>query len=536
MRNTLLFALIIAVTSLTTVSARAQEKKELWLYYPTNLLVKENIDKLDATWTKAAKLGYTHVLLADSKFSRLGDMDQRYFDHVTRVKQIAKDHHLTIVPAVFPVGYSNDLLFADPNLAEGLPVRDQPFLVRGGRAVPVEDAAVNLSKLQFKDDVVNVEGNVATVGETDRNARMNFSLAVKPFRSYHVSVRVKTDNYTGQPEIKALAPDGTSLQWQNLGAKRTQDWTGHHVVFNSLGHDKLNLYFGVWGGGKGRLQWRDWHIEEAPLVNLLRRPGAPLVVKIDGDGGRELVEGTDFEPPTDPLMGSKPYPGNYTAWHEPPTLRTKGLPDGTRLLVSWYHPAIIYDEQVSCCVSEPKTMELLADQAKRMKETWGAAGYMMSHDEIRTLNQDEACRARNLTAGQLLADNARRCRDLLKPATAYVWNDMFDPYHNAVTGPYYLVRGAYTGSWQGLDKDVVIVNWNHGQRDRSLKFFADRGHQQIIAGYYDNDLKDMRQWLDSAKNVKGVAGYMYTTWRNDYGQIEAFAKLCQESTPRAGDN
>ena len=54
---------------------------------------------------------------------------------------------------------------------------------------------------------------------------------------------------------------------------------------------------------------------------------------------------------------------------------------------------------------------------------------------------------------------------------------MFDPYHNAVEGPYYLVNGPWTGSWEGLDKDVMVVNWNYGKRDQSLKFFADRGQQ-----------------------------------------------------------
>jgi hypothetical protein len=295
------FVVLVLSLLLSPHTVRAQQPGELWLYYPTNLLVSENIDKLETVWSRAAKAGYTHVLLADSKFSRLGEMDRRYFDHVARVKRIAADLRLTIAPAVFPVGYSNDLLFADPNLAEGLPVKDQPFVVKGGAAQPVVDPAIKLDNLQFKDDVVTVENGVATVGETTANARLNFAVPVKPFRCYHVSVRIKTDNYTGQPEIKALAPDGASLQWQNLGVKRTQDWTEHHVVFNSLDHAKVNVYLGAWGGGKGTLQWKDWRIEEAPLVNLLRRPGAPLVVKVDG--GRELAEGTDFEPLRDSLAG-----------------------------------------------------------------------------------------------------------------------------------------------------------------------------------------------------------------------------------------
>jgi hypothetical protein len=128
----------------------------------------------------------------------------------------------------------------------------------------------------------------------------------------------------------------------------------------------------------------------------------------------------------------------------------------------------------------------------------------------------------------MLAANAKMCVGLLRPSTVYVWNDMFDPYHNAVPGPYYLVNGPWTGSWEGLDKDVVIMNWNHGKRDQSLKFFADRGHKQVIATYYDDpDLRQTKDWLKTtAQTPAGVVGYMYTTWRGDYSKMEAFAKLC----------
>ena len=62
------------------------------------------------------------------------------------------------------------------------------------------------------------------------------------------------------------------------------------------------------------------------------------------------------------------------------------------------------------------------------------------------MNWDKACAARNLDAGQVLAENVRTCLAALPPeATAYVWSDMFDPYHNAVDH-YYLVNGTLAGS------------------------------------------------------------------------------------------
>ena len=34
-----------------------------------------------------------------------------------------------------------------------------------------------------------------------------------------------------------------------------------------------------------------------------------------------------------------------------------------------------------------------------------------------------------------------------------------------------------------------------------------------------------RRWQEGAKGIDGVLGYMYTTWRNRYDDLETFAKL-----------
>lgn len=512
-------------------------RPELWLYYATNLQVAENVDKLEPIWRRAAQAGYTHVLLADSKFARLGDVIPQYFQNAERVKRLAKELDLTVVPAVFHVGYSNSMLYHDPNLAEGFPVKDAPFLVKGGEARldPAADGPPPpLERVAYKDKTVTIDGNAATVKGQGQNHRFNFRLKLKPHRSYHISVKIRTENFSAYPEVKALPADSErSLQWQSLVAYPSMDWAEQHVAFNTLEHSDVTLYFGVWATDpKGTLQWKDWKIEEVGLVNVLRRPGTPLVVK--GEDGTVYEEGRDFEPVTDPRMGNQPYNGEYKAWHEPPAIRVKPggrIREGARLRVSWHHPAIIYGGQVGACVAEPKTVQLLADEARRVRELWNAPGYMMSHDEVRTLGFDESCRKTGKTPGQLLADNVRQCRNLLKPATAYAWNDMFDPHHNAVEGPYYLVNGPLSGSWEGLDTDVVVMNWNYGKRDQSLKFFADRGHRQIIAGYYDGGM-DTKQWVESAAKVKGVVGFMYTTWHNKYDELEAFAKTVQDGAKR----
>jgi hypothetical protein len=508
------------------VRLSAEEQCELWLYYPVNLQVAENVVKLESVWRRAAAAGYTHVLLTDSKFARLGDLGSKerfYFENVARVKALATELNLQLVPAVFHIGWSNNMLWHNPNLAEGLPVKDAPFWVRNGQAVPATDPAVRLGRPDWKDDSVTIEGATATVMDAARNARLVFNRTLPKFRCYHLSVRIKTEDFSGTPEIKVLA-NGRSLQYQSLDVRRTQALTRADVVFNTLDNENVAIYFGAWGGGKGLLVWQDWSIEEAGLVNVLRRPGTPLSVR--GEDGRNFVEGKDFEPVADPMLGNVPYKGEYQSWHAAPAFRTR-LPEGTRLHVSWYHPVIIYNGAVMVCVSEPQTDALLQDEASRMRAAWGTRRYMMAHDEIRTLNWDEACADCGMDAGALLAGQVRRCAGWLQGQEVCVWSDMFDPYHNARAG-YYLVRGDLKGSWEGLDPSVTVVNWNFDKRGESLNFFAGRGHRQVIAGYYDAPPERVKLWLDSAARVKGVIGVMYTTWRDNYSDIEAFAKFCRQ--------
>ena len=79
---------------------------------------------------------------------------------------------------------------------------------------------------------------------------------------------------------------------------------------------------------------------------------------------------------------------------------------------------------------------------------------------------------------------------------------MFTPRHNAYPFErrhryYYLVNGNWDGSWEGLPKDVIIMNWS--ANPEGLKWFAERGHKQILCGYYDGDGREsnIRDWMTS---------------------------------------
>jgi hypothetical protein len=503
--------------------------RELWLWYNVNLADDQSIARMESVWRRAAAAGYRHVMLTDAKFPRLDLMNETYLANLRRAKALAASLGLEVVPTVFPVGRANGLLFHDLNLIEGLVVRDARFEVQGGVARPLTDPPVAIPlKPEFADREVQVANGIATVRDNSAHARFRFALEVAPHRCYHVTVMIRTQDFSGEPKIQALANDVAIHFPGSLRVKPTQDWTRHDFVFNSLDHEHVVLWFGVWKPAHGTVEWRDWKIEEPGPFNLVRRRSEPFTVTSDEPAARAhpYVEGRDFDPVADPALGKSPSRGEYRGWHEPRLLRTR-LPDGTRLRASWTQAAVVYDKQVACCLSDSATMARLADEAERIRAAWTAHGYLMMHDEIRALGSDQACARRHLTPGQILAANARDCARLLEGSTVYVWNDMFDPYQNAVKN-YHLISGDLSGSWEGLDPSVVIVNWNGDHRDQSLRFFADRGHRQIIAGYYDGRVEDIADWLRSAANVPNVTGVMYTTWQDRYDDLEAFARAVQE--------
>ena len=511
---------------------------ELWLYYSTNLQVDDNLRELEPVFRRAAAAGYRKVFLNDSKFSHPDNQPKRYFENIEKVRELAAHLGLEIVPGIFPVGYSNSMLFNDPALVESLRAKDGLWVVNHGEARPVTGPETRFPAFEDRtqwdicDPTVAFEDAAAHVSHAaGKNARVAKRLRVEPFQQYHVSVLVRTKGYNAKPMlIQAIGSEGErELNYTYLPVKPTQDWKLCHMVFNSLENTEVMISFRAgYEGAPGELWWRDPKIEAAGFLNLVRRRSEPLVVKTED--GRELREGEDFEPVRDPKMGTDPWAGEYGVWHEPPVMKTR-LPDGTRLRVSFSHAITIHSGQAMICPSESKTVDLLREQARRMEEIFHAKAYFMNHDEIRVLGRDEACAARNLDAGALLADNVRTCQKILREtspgAKIYVWSDMFDPHANA-RDHYYLVKGNLAGSWDGLDPSVIIANWNSGKPAESLAWFADRGHRQILAGYYDEAPEKILEWLKVAGGIRGIDGVMYTTWENNYADLERFAGIVRK--------
>lgn len=527
-----------------------------WVWVMANLMVDTEADRVVALIERAGKAGYNGLVLSDYKLNFLGRMPKSYFEHADKVKTAARAAGIEIIPAVFPIGYSNGLLSNDVNLAEGLPVVSAPFVVKGAEAFLVPEPAAKLKNgdlEETKKDSFTGFGfqdqpgkstviDHAVVHHGKTSCRMeNFapkpvcrliqSVKVRPHACYRLSCWTKTNNLapTGAFRLMALgAAGGRPLTFHEGGLEPTRDWTRIEVVFNTLDQSEVNLYAGLWGAKAGTLWIDELALDELALVNVLRRPGCPLKVA-SRDGKTVYVEGRDFEPVHDPKLGMVPYQGEYDFNHAGPRLllpKNSRIKSGDRLSVSWFHPVLVHGSVAACCLSEPKVYDLLKDQARRVNDLFQPKWFFMQHDELRVADWCDACRSRGLTPGELLADNATRCSAILKQtnpkAGVVVWSDMFDPNHNAVKD-YYLVNGTLAGSWLGLDRSIVVANWNGGKAEKSLAFFAGRGHRQVIAGYYDDD-DNLKVWNAAAQGASGILGFMYTTWQNRYSDLEGYGK------------
>ena len=549
---------ILLVSCLVASSASAAEPlAHRWVYLRKNLQVDAQVAEAEAILRRARAAGYTAVVLADFKLGVLDRVIDRYFRNLARLRALADALDLELIPAVAPFGYSSAILMHDADLAEGVPARDVRFEVRGGRGVPVRDERLAAVPGDFEDhtgdtfrgwrfqddpgagtfaDTSVVHGGRTSLRVENRpgvrgvNRRVAARLAVHPWHQYHASVWIRTDAFETPETVRLFAiggDPGRTLNYQDLGVQATQDWTQHHVIINSLDAEEIMLYAGVWGAGGGRLWMDDLVIDEAPLVNVVRRPGCPLVVRCDD--GRELEEGVHVRPVRDERMHELAHRGDFEVYHDPPAIEflpAAALPDGAIVRASFHHAVSIYSGQVAASLSEPEVFAWFEHQVEGVARILAPRRWFLSHDEIRVANWSAPEIAAGRTAGDVLAANVGRCAGIVRArqpeAGLCVWSDMFDPHHNA-RDAFYLVNGTLAGSWEGLPADLLVINWNSGKPVESTRFFADRGHEQVLAGFYDGPVDAIREWLRVSRD-HAVVGVMYTTWRDDYRQLEAFAE------------
>ncbi|SFM51217.1 carbohydrate binding domain-containing protein [Rugamonas rubra] len=585
-RSKLSLAVITLLSSLTSHSAFAENSstpscvncfEKRWVYFGGNVALDADFQKLKEIIVRAKAAGYNGIALNSSGYGSYGVMIQRtgsavstYYGNFKAIVDFAKSTGIELIP----VGGGPEVpAVAAPQLVEALPVQETPFLVHDGKAVPLGQSIVTDSSFENNDGAwklfdtasggVSFDTSVAHTGNrsikftqasTTNLARIHRELVgLRKHSAYRMSFWVKTENYDAPLRIQIHGADTSQPIYSNASAglgwgtdskgqwnkepngfAATQEWTKYDIDFNTGNFDRLKFYLGSWSNGKyklGKAWLDDVEINEIGLAHTVRRTDKSLPVIVQSeDRSITYVESKDYVVE----VGSLTLP-QESSIREGDVLRVSAYQSGRNMTSAWSTPASACHQSFFDIQKEyfDKVYGLL-DSPKK---------FFLYYDENRLLNWDPVCPPGS--AGEYLANMFKKHQDTLaagvnKPEL-YVWNDMFDPYVNAVP-VYWAVNGDLRNSWKGLNTDTTVVNWSNpkdGKSVDSLKFFAGHGNKQMIAGYYDvADLTNVRAWMQSLseaeKNgVTGVNGFMYTTFDSDkakgYGALEDVAEFIKQN-------
>ena len=521
---------LVVLCTVMTLCARAGEPAypERWNYGSADLSSDEGLDKFVALLKQSKESGCTNMLLGDGRWLKFPD-DKDYIARVGKAKAAAKEAGISLVLGVTTIGYSGRYFHFDANLAAGLPVKEMPFIVKGKTALPDPKLALDVSKV--------VREGEQYIGPSK----------ARPFTHYKLTCTLTPEKgVQGDPEVE--------LWVTSSGGKRRNSCTdpeikkdGDHfnlvTTFNSLEGDDLRVRIVT-----GKFQMAGLKIEPAGLLLIVRRDWVPLTVASE-DGKTIYEEGKDFKRIIDPCLAQTPFPGETTITHTPAAFELtpdSRIKDGQVLKLSFWHTLRIHTDQDSISLEDPRVFEILETEFKNAHRIWNADAYMLNYDEIRMGGWEppppgvhgEQEQSRPLKPGELLAWHFKKMYGIVKKtapaAKIYTWSDMFTPYHNAYSMAaqnkyYYLVNGNWDGSWEGLPSDVIIVNW-YAPKAEGVKFFADRGHAQILAGYYDASKteemkKNIASWKAVSAGLPNIRGFMYTTWHKNYKAMPEYFKL-----------
>lgn len=496
-------------------SAFAQARyPQQWNMVGADLSSDAGANRLIAMLKQSKDCGCTHVMMDEGGWMRNAD-NPEYLARVAMVKAAANEMKINIVPTVYAFAVATKYLRVDPNLSASLPVKDMPFVVTGKVAVPDPAGALDLSDLMTKSE----------------NGTYAKHFKLPEFMYYRVTLRT-----TRQPEAPSNEPFRAStmdnLRWLTRAYPITQqvgdDWVTTNT-FNTL--DGQDLRFRV--TLKDPSIFKSVKVELAGPLLILRRQMTPLTVTSE-DGQTVYEEGKDFKKLVDPTIaaGSTTYAWN----HDPANIEltdNSRIKDGQKLKVSFFHAAKCYDK-ANMTMEDPAVYPIMEKDVNNCAKVWNPSGFFMHFDEIRIGGWETP----GIPPGKILADMCKRACDVIRKASPnakiYTWSDMFCPDQNAwSTGEegvknFFLVRGTWTGSWDGLPKDVIIMNWVGGTK--GANFFGARGQSQILCGYYDKTSTagmktNINTWIKDTEGVSDILGFMYTQWGTGYGNMKQYFDL-----------
>ena len=507
-------------------AAGAGEMPDRWVYMPCNFWGKgdgpHSLGHFTNIAARAKAAGYNALVLS-SHLDLAFKWPQHLTNQVLKAKAFCDSVGMEIIPMTWDVGYGGD---CPGNWFESRTIEDLPYVRRGAKAVfDPEPVAVTGGPC----DSMSFEGVAG--GKMPMRPARRFTL--KKGVRYVVTVRARS---TGVPEkdhfqFIGFVPSVKGKSAYYASPKFAHDGEWHDLVFplEARSDEEVTLVFGHWGN-EGRLEMADFKVAVRGIVGVTRRERIPFVVK-DAASGTVYEEGRDYAevPPLADRHEGAPL-GPYLELTIPSGSR---IAEGARLLVTADIPNRFHTgghDQYAACMSNRDWYRRAMQGAKAVNELLRPTKWFLCFDELRSANTCAACRSRKLDMAHLIGDCLKRQREIVRKvnpsATCYVWGDMLDPNHNANEGYAHTV-GSYEGIAKCIPQDLVICPWYGERALKQADYWAQNGFRMVAGAYYDNKSHAHdRLWLEASKKHPGnFTGFMFCTWRDDFSELEAFAKL-----------
>lgn len=510
--------------------------------------IQENTQGRIDLFRRVKACGGTGVILADIKLGIPAALGlPSYRARLMSLFDEAAALGLRVALGTLGVGWSPDAMWVDPNLAEAQPVASTFEVIETGKALVLVAPGLRLNG-SFSNgtagwSVVDKAGRIGMdtphlgvqavrVGPGARTAVLSAVLPTRAGAQYHVSWWARSDAFIGAAAVRVSDTLG-QLFWFDRNVvpiQPTQPWTRYDITFIARGPTTLTV--GVPGQSGGDVWFESVEIEETALINTVRRGGTPLELH-DPVTGQRFAEGLDFAI-TGPSGGAG---GTFRPWHEPPTIKVlagSALVPRQRVELTYHATTPVYwngrTSQNGVCLSDPDALRWVDDVIAKLVglPAWGV---LAQYDELRHGFTCSSCTGAGFTTpGELLAWHIARTfgqlRGALPAARQMIWSDMVGGHNARAVG--FHVDGSWAGCEAGVPEDAVILNWERRSDPEAiaaLRYFAGRGLEQWIAGYYDTGdgaaaARQERGWIEAA-GVE-VPAMVFTTWRDDYREMESY--------------
>ena len=533
-----------------------------WFYCSKNYQ-REGTD-ISNLVARAAAAGYNGVIMsygATTLYEQPAYLQQR----MVAIKRYCDEMGVELVPSVGNIS-GGTASSGDPSHFEAFPVTAD-YVASGGKATIVLEQPdfgnTSFEELKYYQgrvsgfvgwnpdefgttsslgtDVVHsgsysVKIDCAASGK-DRG-RVNRTVSLLPNHHYRFSVWFHNVDCTATFQLAIYRKNGREME-HTKPSLPAGEWKRCIVDFFTYDTTEITLWAGAWGtAGKGSFYIDDATLTDLGVREVIRRDGCDVVVS-NAVTGVVYEEGRDYAGVAE-MSTLGPFADDLP--HLELTIpEGSAIRDGDRLVLSAYGPTPYANstQRASCMCCDSWYEDYFAKCVAGVQEILRPRHWLLYIDELRSAGTCGTCRRSGLPLGQILSRCANRMYSIIRRAnpTADVqtWNDMFDPHANAITDPYYICAGSFTNSWEGLPRDLTIVNWIGPAKARaSLDFFSGLGHLSYAGAYYDApDMVSSGEWLREINATPGALGMMYTTWKPTYDLLEDFATLMEtNSCPR----